>query len=282
MDELLSVIVPNYNKEKYIRQCLDSILNQTYTNIEIIVVDDRSTDSSPAIIAEYQERNHQIKPVLLEKNGGVSHARNTGIYVARGKYITTIDSDDFYYNPDKLKQEMTLIKKNGGGIAYSYRHVIREDGSLLYQERRQLNRYVSGNVFFRFLTEKDGFWFVQRDMCMLKQTMVEAGGYDEKESYYEDYDLLLRLASKNRFHYTGEDGTAYRIMNGLASTQRKRDSQQFRVPQQIRLRYIKLLHWSQKVPAYVLWFMESVRLEIRINGRKVLCILRKRDSYECK
>ena len=90
---LISVIVPVYNAEKYLRECLDSIVNQTYKNIEIILVDDGSTDGSGAICDEYADKDVRIK-VYHIPNGGASNDRNLGIDNADGEYLMFVDSDD--------------------------------------------------------------------------------------------------------------------------------------------------------------------------------------------
>lgn len=92
-DEKVSVIVPVYNVEKYLRRCLDSIINQTYRNLEIILVDDGSPDNCGAICDEYAETDDRIS-VIHKSNGGVSSARNVAIMEATGKYIVFVDSDD--------------------------------------------------------------------------------------------------------------------------------------------------------------------------------------------
>lgn len=94
---LISVVVPIYNTEKYLRQCVDSILSQTYKNIEIILVDDGSKDSSPLICDEYEKADSRIT-VIHKKNGGLSSARNFGIKQSRGCYIIFLDSDDCWNN----------------------------------------------------------------------------------------------------------------------------------------------------------------------------------------
>lgn len=91
---LVSVIVPVYNAEKYIHRCVDSILAQTYTNLEIILVDDGSPDNCPAICDEYAKKDSRIK-VIHKENGGVSSARNAGLEIFCGDYLTFVDSDDF-------------------------------------------------------------------------------------------------------------------------------------------------------------------------------------------
>ena len=94
MDDLISVIVPIYKVEKYLKKCVESILEQTYSNLDIILVDDGSPDNSGDIIEEFRKKNERIR-TIHQKNGGLSDARNSGIKIAKGKYIVCIDSDDW-------------------------------------------------------------------------------------------------------------------------------------------------------------------------------------------
>lgn len=91
---LLSIVVPVYDVEQYLPRCIDSILEQTFTDFELILVNDGSTDNCPIICDEYADKDDRIK-VIHKENGGLSDARNTGINKASGKYISFIDSDDF-------------------------------------------------------------------------------------------------------------------------------------------------------------------------------------------
>ena len=93
----ISIIVPIYNVEKYIRKCIESIINQTYRNIEIILVDDGSPDNCGKICDEYAKKDSRVK-VIHKKNGGLSDARNKGTEVATGEYIMYVDSDDYWIN----------------------------------------------------------------------------------------------------------------------------------------------------------------------------------------
>ena len=94
MDSLISIIVPIYNVEKYLCECIESLINQTYTNLEIILVDDGSTDSSSAICDEYALKDERIV-VIHNQNGGVSRARNAGLDIMTGEYVLLADSDDY-------------------------------------------------------------------------------------------------------------------------------------------------------------------------------------------
>ena len=101
-EELISVVIPVYNVKKYLKKCLETVVNQTYSNLEIILVDDGSTDGSEKICDEYATQYNNVS-VIHKKNGGLSSARNAGIDVAKGKYIGFIDSDDFV---DKRMEEI--------------------------------------------------------------------------------------------------------------------------------------------------------------------------------
>lgn len=114
-NELISVIIPVYNVEKYLRRCIDSVLAQTYANLEIILVDDGSQDNSGAICDEYKEMDDRIV-VIHKENGGLSSARNIGLDVAQGEYIGFIDSDD-YIEKDMFEYLHNLLTKSDADIS---------------------------------------------------------------------------------------------------------------------------------------------------------------------
>ncbi len=113
---LISVIVPVYNVEKYLGKCLDSILDQTFEDFEIILVEDCSTDNSKKICGEYAGRDGRIRCIYQEKNGGLGKARNTGIVNARGKYLMFVDSDD-YIDSRMLEVLYENITQSGADVA---------------------------------------------------------------------------------------------------------------------------------------------------------------------
>ena len=105
---MISVVVPIYNSGKYLKRCLDSIVNQSYKDIEIILVDDCSSDDSRKICFEYLKKDFRIKLITNEINKGVAYCRNIGIKMATGKYISFVDSDD-YVEIDYLEYLYSLI-----------------------------------------------------------------------------------------------------------------------------------------------------------------------------
>jgi len=122
--DLISVVVPVYNVEKYLRRCVDSILCQTYSNLEIILVDDGSPDNSGKICDDYKKKDKRIK-VIHKENGGLSDARNVGIDACHGKYITFVDSDDWIERDyvevlyDALKRNKVRISVGDVAIFYN-------------------------------------------------------------------------------------------------------------------------------------------------------------------
>lgn len=124
MGKLLSVIIPIYNVEPYLDRCMESIVNQTYKNLEIIMVDDGSPDNCPELCEVWSKKDNRIK-VVHKENGGLSDARNVGISVATGEYIAFVDSDDFV-DLDMYRYMIDALEKNDADIStcgrYSYRN----------------------------------------------------------------------------------------------------------------------------------------------------------------
>lgn len=115
---LISIIIPVYNTEKYLEICLDSVTKQTYNNLDIIIVDDGSTDKSPLIIAKYAKKDKRIR-FVSQKNGGVSIARNTGLSLVKGEYISIIDADDFLeYNAYEIIVN-NIVEHNPNAVLFS-------------------------------------------------------------------------------------------------------------------------------------------------------------------
>ena len=139
---LVSIIVPIYNVEKFLRQCLDSIVNQTYSNLEIILVDDGSPDNCGAICDEYAAKDDRIA-VIHKENEGVSAARNDGIERATGEWVMFVDPDD-WLEIDCCSEVMKKVKKIDAELIYFQRYVNYEDGKLLKKfppiGSRQLSR----------------------------------------------------------------------------------------------------------------------------------------------
>ena len=193
----VSIIIPVYNVEQYLRQCLDSVINQTFKDIEIIVVNDCSPDNSLQIIEEYRQKDSRIRLVNLEKNGGLANARNVGIKNSNCKYITFIDSDDWIsennieilynniekYNTDFVGCEFTwydnITHKSGDGIAFF--DIYNIPISDIKIKKRVLQRFSSSRVWgflFKkdFLSSNDIYFRINRreDILFMYEAIVKS------------------------------------------------------------------------------------------------------------
>ena len=133
--QLVSVIVPVYNVENYLRKCLDSLINQSYVNLEILLVNDGSTDASGELCEEYAEKDLRVK-VFHKENGGPSSARNLGLEHAGGGYITFIDSDD-YLAEDAVESLVTSLEKHQADISFCQTEIVDETGTFFDRSRKK-------------------------------------------------------------------------------------------------------------------------------------------------
>ena len=159
---IISVIVPVYNVEKWLPRCLDSILNQTFIDFEVVLVNDGSLDNSLQICKEYEKKDNRIK-VFTKENGGLSDARNYGIRHSQGKYLIFIDSDDFI-DKEYVEKLYNAILKNNAQIAMCGYYMTDEAGNKLNVtlSSRELNipnnkKVISGRELLKYSYKKNGF-----------------------------------------------------------------------------------------------------------------------------
>lgn len=127
---LVSIITPSYNSEKYIRETVKSVQEQTYTNWEMIIVDDCSKDNSRAVLEELANEEERVKIHFFQENSGAAVARNAAIRLAKGKYIAFLDSDD-KWKPNKLQTQLEFMQKNNYAFTFSGYDLMNENGELL-------------------------------------------------------------------------------------------------------------------------------------------------------
>ena len=129
MSSLVSIITPSYNSAKFIKECIESVIAQTYTNWEMLIIDDCSADNSPQIIKKYNDKRIQL--IELDSNVGAAEARNIALRRAKGKYITFLDSDDVW-NLNKLSKQISFMETEDIAFSFSTYQSMSEDGSKLY------------------------------------------------------------------------------------------------------------------------------------------------------
>lgn len=190
-DNLVSIITPIYNGEKYIKECIESVLNQSYKNIEMIIVDDGSTDNSKEIIEKYMKDNSLIKYIKCNENKGISAARNRGIENAKGRFIAFLDADDLFYK-DKIKKQMDFMLKNDYLFTYTSYDLIDENSLslnkvILAKEYEEYKSLLKGNNI--------GCLTVMIDRLKIK------GDIRFSNNSHEDYILWLSLLKNNTRAY---------------------------------------------------------------------------------
>lgn len=186
----ISVIMPVYNAEKYLKQSIESILNQTYKDFEFIIINDGSTDNSLNIIYEYANKHTKIK-VIARENRGLVCSLNEGISYSKGEYIARIDADDISL-PERLEKQIKFFEKNQEIDILGSMAELIGDKALLEKET---NNYEWVNVEF---DSKDDLEKIFLECCaiphpsvmMKKEFLIKIGGYFEQDT--EDYNLWLR------------------------------------------------------------------------------------------
>ena len=147
MSELVSIITPTYNAEKYIRETLQSVLNQSYQNWEMILADDASTDHTISIIEGFAAKDSRIKLFKLPENRGNGFARNAALEKATGKYIAYLDADDLWF-PEKLEKQIQFLKTNNLPFTFSFYDSIDEMGNDLNRRVESPNPLTYKQLFF--------------------------------------------------------------------------------------------------------------------------------------
>jgi glycosyltransferase involved in cell wall biosynthesis len=154
--DTISIIVPVYKVETYLEKCLESIVSQTYTNLEIILVDDGSPDRSGEICDKWAINDNRIK-VLHKKNGGLSDARNKGIEIATGQYLVFVDSDD-YIDKDMILSLHALIKERNADICICNYYIVRENGDVVKESYTMDQTVLTGRQVLTNKLFEDHSW----------------------------------------------------------------------------------------------------------------------------
>ncbi|MBD2036605.1 glycosyltransferase family 2 protein [Leptolyngbya sp. FACHB-321] len=207
---LVSVIIPAYNAAASIARTLRSVLTQTYRNLEVLVVDDGSTDQTPEIVAMVAQEDDRVK-LLHQANAGVAAARNLAIAQALGEFIASIDADDIWY-PENIERQVQCMMQGGNsvGLVYSWSVDIDESDALLGSFRAA---EIQGNVFSTLVCHN--FLGNASASIMRRSCLEQVGGYDptlrsQNAQGCEDWDLYLRIAARYEFRVVPEFLVGYR------------------------------------------------------------------------
>jgi len=192
---LVSVIIPTCNGAKYIKRALKSVLNQTYRDIEMVIIEDGSRDETPQIISQFAQRDPRIVILTNEANIGFVKSLNKGIKEAKGKYISRIDDDDFWCDPRKLDKQVDFLEARPD-------YVLIGSGMIKIDDKnREIARYL-------FLEKDEDIrksilidnLFSHGTVLFRKDAFEKVKGYSEEFGFFADMDLSMKLGEVGKFH----------------------------------------------------------------------------------
>ena len=248
---LVSVVIPVHNGEKYIKESIDSCLEQTYKNIEVIVVDDKSEDRTLEILKGYGDK---IKVIPIEKQNGLGNVINIGIRKAQGKYIARMDADDIMY-PTRIEKQIEYLESNPNCVAIGGQIDIIDGNSNITGHREYAieDRDIKKN---RFLFQP----FAHPAVTLRKNVVEEIGLYPENMWRVEDVKFFLILSTKGEFYNLEDTVLKYRMTIKTESQSKMLDH--FKKTNDIRKWAIKELNIKPTFREYVIWNIQKVGVHI--------------------
>lgn len=270
---LVSVVMPAYNAEHYIARAIESILNQTFKNFELLIIDDASTDKTKEIIKRFRKKDHRIVLVENKQNLQISKTLNLGIGLAKADVVARMDADDLSL-PDRLKLQYEYLEKHPKiAIVGANIIVVDEKGNQLSTREYPESSKDLKKVMFRYSP------FAHPVVMFRKKAFEKFGGYDSKMVPCEDIDLWFKLGSKYEFGTVPEYVMKYTILKNSNSNKKLKDLELLGF--EIKLRAIKEYGYKPGVfdilynsaQFVTLWFMPSsarIWLYNFLRSRKII------------
>jgi glycosyltransferase involved in cell wall biosynthesis len=213
----ISVLLSVYNAEKYVGIAIESILNQTFTDFELIAIDDCSTDNSWQIVQKYMSSDGRIKAVRNHTNLGGCETLNVGLKLAKGKYIARLDNDDWSY-PDRLERQFNFLESHPSvGIVGGTIEIMNENGQLIGIRKYNISDKEIRKHIFRYSP-------FAHPLVMIRKTVLDkVGCYDPVFAPADDYELYFRIGSESQFENLPDVLLRYRVVsNSITSKQTKK------------------------------------------------------------
>ena len=228
MSALVSIITPSYNSERFINECVRSVLDQTYTNWELIIVDDASDDNSRKLISNIAERDNRIKFVFLTKNIGAAGARNIALEMSEGRYVAFLDSDDVW-KTEKLTTQIDFMQSHDISFSFSSYQPMSENGMEFFREIKaplkiDYNSFLKNTIIGCLTVVLDKYKIgdvkmpnlrTSQDMALWLSIMkggVAAYGIEQSLAYYR---IVENSNTSNKFKVIQGVWRIYRIEEGL-------------------------------------------------------------------
>lgn len=228
MPPLVTVVCLCYNHEKFVREAIESVFNQTHLNTQLIVIDDASTDKSTQVIKNVLKDHPEVPFISLSENKGNCKAFNTSLSLIKGEFVIDLAADDVLL-PERVEEGVKQfhLKGNSYGIHFSDAEIISEEGSHLgfHSDRFPHDTIPEGDVYIQVIRK---YFISPPSVMMRKEVLNEMNGYDETLAY-EDFDLWVRASRDFKFTYTGRPLVRKReVRNSLGNQQFKRSGNQLR------------------------------------------------------
>jgi len=236
----VAVIIPCYNAAKYIGKALDSVLNQDYKHLEIVAIDDGSTDETKKILESYAPK---IRVLSHPNNANLGQAAssNLGIAETKSDLIAFLDSDDMWY-PDKMREQVKIFEKHTDvGLVYTNGYVIDEKDNTLYKIFPE--KFHEKNVLGEILLK---CYIRTPSSVMVKAEIIKKSGSFRENLYSTDHDMWIRMSEITKFHYLPKVLMAYRKYSGQKSSKRRQWEDGFTILKEACERYPYTLNLKQK------------------------------------
>ena len=274
---MISVVIPVYNGEKTIRETIESVLKQSLSDFELIVINDGSTDSTLDIVSSIKDSRIKI---FSYPNAGLATSQNRGIANASGEFISFIDADDLW-TPDKLELQLKALQENPlAAVAYSWTDLIDESSQFI---RPSSHITVNGDVYARLLLIN--FLENGSNPLIRKEALIKVGGFDESLLRAADWDMWLRLAASYHFVTVPSAQILYRLSaNSMSENVHKQAGYRIKVLQKAfanapeSLQYLRQCSFSNMYK-YLMFkcFEGSLRKEKAVTAAKLLWLAIKNE-----
>lgn len=203
---MVSIIMITYNRTEYLPPAIGSVLAQTFSDWELIIIDDCSADDTPELVKKFHGQDARVKYFRNENHLGISKSRNKGLALSSGKYVAVLDSDDEWLDTEKLSKQVSVMEADGGlALLGSAVVEINEAGEEIKKRGYPTSdKDIRGSMFSHNP-------FIHSSVIFKKEDAVKVGGYDENLRIGEDYDLWLKLGRAGKLANSGEFLIKYRV-----------------------------------------------------------------------
>lgn len=192
---LVSVVMPTYNRGGLVGRAIESVLNQTYSNLEFIIINDASTDNTSEVIRRYEQKDKRIRRIDNKDNLRIVRSLNRGLANAKGKYIARIDDDDVWVSQDKLKKQISFLERNPDYVVIGTGSVaiLKSRGLRIKNKKPETDKEIRDRMLFECP-------FLHPAVVFRRDPAQKIGFYDERLERAEDYDLWMRLGKIGKMH----------------------------------------------------------------------------------